>query len=64
MRSSIIIPLQLKCLGKTNQHQAKTISVSYIQKSIEKAKMNPGDLYDKAAQLLIELTHIHAFESG
>ena len=33
---------------KSKQDQAKTISVSYIQKSIEKAKMNLGDMYDKA----------------
>jgi len=26
--------------------------------------MNPGDIYEKAARLLIELTRIHAFESG
>ena len=35
-----------------------------IKKAIDKTKMNPGGIYDKAARLLIELTCIHAFESG
>ena len=50
---------------RRNKHdQAKTISVSYIQKAVDATKAVPGDLYDKAALLLLELTRIHAFESG
>jgi len=50
---------------RRNKHdQAKIISVSFIQKVIEAVKVVPGDLYDKAALLLLELTRIHAFESG
>jgi len=56
--------IAIEMFRRSKQDQAKTISVSYIQKSIEKAKMDPGDMYDKAARLLIELTRIHAFESG
>ena len=56
--------IAIEMFRKSKSDQAKTISVSYIQKAIDKAKMNPGDIYDKAARLLIELTRIHAFESG
>ena len=56
--------IAIEMFRRTKQDQAKTISVSYIQKAIDKIKKNPGDLYDKAAQLLIELTRMHAFESG
>ena len=56
--------IAIEMFRKSKQDQAKTISASYIQRSIEKAKMNPGDMYDKAARLLIELTRMHAFESG
>ncbi len=56
--------IAIEMFRKSKSDQAKTISVSYIQKAIDKTKMNPGSIYDKAARLLIELTCIHAFESG
>ncbi len=56
--------IAIEMFRTSKQDQAKTISTSYIQRSIEKTKMNPGDMYDKAARLLIELTRMHAFESG
>jgi len=56
--------IAIEMFRKSKQDQAKTISVSYIQKAIDKTKMNPGGIYDKAARLLIGLTRIHAFESG
>jgi len=56
--------IAIEMFRKSKSDQAKTISVSYIQKTIDKTKKNPGDVYDKAARLLIELTRIHAFESG
>ena len=56
--------IAIEMFRKSKRDQAKTISVSYIQKAIDKTKMNPGDIYEKAARLLIELTRIHAFESG
>jgi len=49
---------------KSKSDQAKIISVLYVRKAIDKTKMNPGGIYNKAARLLIELTCIHAFESG
>jgi len=64
MKFNIIIPLQLKCFEKVNGIKQKKFSTSYIQTAIDKTKMNSGDIYDKAARLLIELTRIHAFESG
>jgi hypothetical protein len=42
--------------------QAKTISVPYIQKVIDLIKLKPGDIYDKAAVLLFELTRIHVLK--
>jgi len=56
--------IAIEMFRKSKKDQAKTINVFYIQKAIEETKMNPGDIYDKAAQLLIELTRMHAFESG
>ena len=56
--------IAIEMFRKSKSDQAKTISASFIQKAIDKTKMNPGNLYDKAARLLIELTRIHAFESG
>jgi len=56
--------IAIEMFRKSKSDQAKTISVSYIQKTIDKTKKNLGDVYDKAARLLIELTRIHAFESG
>ena len=49
---------------KSKRDEAKTINVSYIKKAIEKLKNKRGNLYDKAALMLYELTRIHAFESG
>ncbi len=56
--------IAIEMFRKSKSDQAKTISDSYIQKAIDKVKKNPGDIYDKAARLIIELTRIHAFESG
>jgi len=56
--------IAIEMFRKSKQDRAKTISLSYIQKAIDKVKMNPGDIYDKAALLLYELTRVHAFESG
>ncbi len=56
--------IAIEMFRKSKSDQARTISVSYIEKAIDKAKINPGGIYDKAARLLIELTRIHAFESG
>ncbi len=56
--------IAIEMFRKSKQDRAKTISLSYIQKAIDKVKMNPGDVYDKAAILLHELTCVHAFESG
>ena len=49
---------------RSKHDQAKTINVSFLQKVIDVVKAAPGDMYDKAALLLLELTRIHAFESG
>jgi len=49
---------------KSKHDEAKTISVAYIEKAIEKVNNKQGTLYDKAAVMLYELTRIHAFESG
>jgi len=56
--------IAIEMFRKSKRDQVKTISLAYIEKAIKKTKMDPGDLYDKAARLLIELTRIHAFESG
>ena len=56
--------IAIEMFRKSKRDQAKTISVSYIQKAIDATKAIPGDLYDKAALLLLKLTRIHAFESG
>jgi len=56
--------IAIEMFRKSKRDQTKTISASYIKTAIDKAKMNSGDIYDKAARLLIELTRIHAFESG
>ena len=53
--------IAIEMFRKSKSDQARTISVSYIEKAIDKAKMNPGGIYDKAARILIELTRIHAF---
>jgi death-on-curing family protein len=56
--------IAIEMFRRSKRDQAKTISVSYIKKAIDAMKVVPGDLYDKAALLLLELTRIHAFESG
>jgi len=56
--------IAIEMFRRSKLDQAKTISASYIQRAIDKVKMEPGDLYDKAARLIIELTSMHAFESG
>jgi death-on-curing family protein len=56
--------IAIEMFRRSRQDQAKTISIAYIQKAIDSTKINPGNLFDKAARLLMELTRIHAFESG
>lgn len=56
--------IAIEMFRKSKRDQAKVINISYLYKAIDKAKKDPGDLYDKAARLLIELTCMHAFESG
>lgn len=56
--------IAIEMFRRSKHDQAKTISISYIQKVLGLIKLEPGDVYDKAATLLFELTRIHAFESG
>ena len=56
--------IAIEMFRKSKNDEAKTINVSYIDKAIEKVKNKKGNLYDKAALMLYELTLIHAFESG
>jgi len=56
--------IAIEMFRRNKRDQAKTISVSYVQKAIDATKAISGDLFDKAAILLLELTRIHAFESG
>jgi len=56
--------IAIEMFRRSEHDQAKTISISFIQKVIEAVKADPRDLYDKAALMLLELTRIHAFESG
>ena len=56
--------IAIEMFRRSKSDQAITISPSFIKNAVEKTKMNMGNLYDKAAELLIELTRIHAFESG
>lgn len=56
--------IAIEMFRRSKNDQAKTISVAYIQKIIDSIKLEPSDLYDKAATLLFELTRMHAFESG
>lgn len=56
--------IAIEMFRRSKHDQAKTISVAYIQKIIDSIKLEPGDIYDKAATLLFELTRMHAFESG
>jgi len=56
--------IAIEMFRKSKHDEAKTISVAYIEKAIEKVNNKQGTLYDKAAVMLYELTRIHAFESG
>jgi len=56
--------IAIEMFRRSKLDQAKTISSGYIQKAIDLAMTEDGDLYDKAARLLMELTRLHAFESG
>ena len=56
--------IAIEMFRKSKHDEAKIISFSYIEKAIEKVKNKHGNLYDKAALMLYELTRIHAFESG
>ncbi len=56
--------IAIEMFRKNKHDEAKTITVSYIKKAIEKVKNKQGNLYDKAAVLIYELTRVHAFESG
>jgi len=56
--------IAIEMFRKSKHDEAKTINVSYIEKAIEKVKNKRGNIYDKAALMLFELTCIHAFESG
>ena len=56
--------IAIEMFRKSKHDEAKTITVSYIEKAIEQVKKKQGTLYDKAAVMLYELTRIHAFESG
>ncbi len=56
--------IAIEMFRRSKRDQAKTISISFIEKALDTTKIAPGDVYDKAAKLLIELTRIHAFESG
>lgn len=56
--------IAIEMFRRSKHDQAKTINVSFLQKVIDVVKAAPGDMYDKAAILLLELTRIHAFESG
>jgi death-on-curing family protein len=56
--------IAIEMFRRSKHDQAKTINISFIQKVIDAVKTIPGDLYDKAALLLLELTRTHAFESG
>jgi len=56
--------IAIEMFRRSKHDQAKTINVSFLQKVIDVVKAAPEDMYDKAALLLLELTRIHAFESG
>ena len=56
--------ITIEMFRRSKHDEAKTINVSYIEKAIEKVKNKQGNLYEKAAVMLYELTRIHAFESG
>ena len=54
--------IAIEMFRKSKRGTAKTISVSYIHKAIDNAKEKPGDMIK--TQLLMDLTCMHAFESG
>jgi death-on-curing family protein len=56
--------IAIEMFRRSKHDQAKTINVSFLQKVIGVVKAAPGDIYEKAALLILELTRIHAFESG
>ncbi len=56
--------IAIEMFRKSKHDEAKTISIAYVKKAIEKVKNKQGNLYEKAALMLYELTRIHAFESG
>lgn len=56
--------IAIELFRRSKRDQAITISVAFIEKAIAGAKKQKGNIYDKAARLLIELTGVHAFESG
>ena len=43
---------------------ARVLSTSILQNIISHARRTEGDIYDKAASLLIDLTRFHPFASG
>jgi len=56
--------IAIEMFRKSKHDEAKTINVSYIEKAVEKVKNKQGNIYEKAALIMYELTRIHAFESG
>ena len=56
--------IAIEMFRKSKHDEAKTINASYIKNAIEKVRNKQGNLYEKAALMLYELTRIHAFESG
>jgi death-on-curing protein len=56
--------IAIEMFRRSKRDQIKTISVSFIESAVEHAKRQTGGIYDKAARLLMELTLVHAFESG
>ncbi|HIH29590.1 MAG TPA: hypothetical protein HA260_07295, partial [Thermoplasmata archaeon] len=60
---NIIIRLLLKCFEEVNAIKQKQLVFRlYKKQSIRQKELR--DVYDKAAILLLELTRLHAFESG
>ena len=39
--------IAIEMFRKSKSDQAKTISVSYIHKAVDKTKMNPGNIYKR-----------------
>ena len=53
--------IAIEMFRKSKHDEAKTINVSYVDKALKKVKNKQGNLYEKAALMLYELTCIHAF---